>query len=47
MVELKENQLKEIHGGSATGLVLLGLLALGTIAAGIIDGITRPLSCHE
>jgi len=47
MIKLKENQLKEIKGGSATGLILLSILAIGTILAGVLDGYTRPLKCHE
>lgn len=47
MTKLKEEQLRNIEGGSATGLVLLGIIAIGTIITGIFDGIVRPLSCHE
>jgi len=46
MQKLKNEQLKEIWGGSATGIIL-GILAIGTIIAGILDGLVRPLPCHE
>lgn len=46
MTKLKEEQLMKIEGGSGS-IVIFGILALGTIIAGIIDGFTRPLSCHE
>ncbi len=47
MIKLKEEQLENIEGGSGAGFIVLGILALGTIIAGMIDGFVRPLSCHE
>ncbi len=47
MKKLNTEELLKIEGGSGGGLLILGLIALGTIIAGIIDGFTRPLACHE
>lgn len=47
MTKLKIEELNQIYGGNGGGLILLGIIAIGTIIAGIIDGIVRPLSCHE
>lgn len=47
MQTLKNEELEQIKGGSATGLIVLGILALGVIVAGILDGFSRPLSCNE
>lgn len=47
MKTLRNEELEQIKGGSATGLVILGILAFGVIAAGILDGYSRPLSCNE
>ncbi len=46
MKKLNQEELEKINGGSAS-IIILGILAVGTIIAGIIDGITRPLGCHE
>ena len=46
-MKLKNEDLQEIYGGASTGLLILGVIALATLIAGIIDGYTRPLSCHE
>ncbi len=45
-MKLTSEELKEIQGGSTTAIIL-GVIALGTIIAGIIDGLVRPLACHE
>lgn len=47
MKNLEKEQLEEIWGGSVSSILVVGLVAIGTILAGIIDGITRPLACNE
>lgn len=48
MKKLNQEELLKVEGGSGSGaLIVLGIIAIGTIIAGIIDGFTRPLSCHE
>lgn len=47
MKNLEKEQLKQIWGGSATSVLLISILGLGTIIAGIVDGFLRPLKCHE
>jgi len=47
MKKLEKEQLEEIWGGSVSSILVAGLIALGAILAGIIDGITRPLACNE
>jgi uncharacterized membrane protein len=46
-MKLKNEELLEIYGGGGSGLIILGIIALITVIAGIIDGFTRPLSCNE
>lgn len=47
MKKLTQEELLKIEGGSSLGLIALGIIAIGTIIVGIIDGFTRPLSCHD
>ncbi len=47
MNKLNKDELENIRGGSATGIIIIGILAIGTIIAGILDGYTRPLRCNE
>lgn len=46
MVELKDNELKEINGGIS---LMGGLAIVGGIIflVGVFDGYTRPLKCNE
>ncbi|MCI8467714.1 MAG: hypothetical protein HFI08_05990 [Bacilli bacterium] len=46
-MNLKKEELIEIYGGGGSGLLVLGIIALITLVAGIIDGFTRPLKCNE
>ena len=42
---LSETELKEIHGGTSTGLIL-GIVGYAiTFIIGIFDGYYRPLGC--
>lgn len=46
MVEINENDLKNIQGG---GISIWGALGIGTIVTfliGVIDGFVRPLKCN-
>lgn len=48
MKEITQEQLKEMNGGGLTAFwVALGIAAVITLIAGIIDGYTRPLSCND
>ncbi len=46
MERLQESELFMVSGGAAKKALLFGLLALGTLVAGIIDGLLRPLKCN-
>ena len=48
MKELREEEEKEVKGGSGIGIVI-GLIAFGLfdLIAGIIDGYSRPLVCRK
>lgn len=46
-MKIEKEELQNIYGGGSVGLLILGVIGLGTLIAGIIDGYTRPLSCHE
>ncbi|MCI8393947.1 MAG: hypothetical protein HFH86_00480 [Bacilli bacterium] len=46
-MKLSNIQLQEIYGGEAAGLIILGLALMTTLIVGIIDGLVRPLKCHE
>lgn len=47
MTLLKEQELFEINGGGVKKGLIIGLVALGALVAGIIDGLLRPLKCHS
>jgi len=42
---LKDNELLNLNGGAVNKSLIFGLLALGTLVIGIIDGLLRPLKC--
>lgn len=46
-MKLTNIQLEEIYGGEGAGLIVLGLFLITTLIVGIIDGLVRPLKCHE
>lgn len=46
MQKLEANELVKIEGGGVKKSLIFGLIALGTLVAGIIDGLLRPLKCH-
>lgn len=46
MEKIQETELLMISGGGVKKSLLFGLLALGTLVAGIIDGLLRPLKCN-
>lgn len=46
-MKLHNDELQKIYGGASPGILILGIIGLATLIAGIIDGYTRPLSCHE
>ncbi len=46
-MKLENEELQNIYGGGAGGLFILGIIGLGTLLAGIIDGFTRPLPCND
>lgn len=47
MEKLKEQELYEITGGAVKKSVIFGILAVGALIAGIIDGLLRPLKCNK
>lgn len=50
MVEIKNDDLKQITGGKKAGIwTTIGIVAsvIGTLIAGIIDGYYRPLGCNK
>jgi lactobin A/cerein 7B family class IIb bacteriocin len=46
MVKLNETELQAINGGISVWTAI-GIGALITFLAGVIDGIVRPLSCNK
>lgn len=44
---LSDCELNDIEGGAIKKTLVLGLVALGVLVAGIIDGLIRPLKCHS
>lgn len=46
MVKLSESELKDINGGISVWTAI-GIGALVTFIAGVIDGIVRPLACRK
>jgi lactobin A/cerein 7B family class IIb bacteriocin len=44
MKNLKNNELREIEGG-ISGWVIIGVSALITLVAGLLDGITSKVKC--
>lgn len=44
---LKTEELYNINGGAMKKALLTGLVAIGVLLAGIIDGLFRPLKCHR
>ena len=47
MKELKQEELKNIYGGSLSFGALLGIGALITFFIGLVDGYIRPLACNK
>jgi len=47
MNNLKDSELCMITGGAIKKSLVVGLLALGALVAGIIDGLLRPLKCRS
>ena len=47
MQNLKDSELYMITGGALKKGLIFGLLAVGALVAGIIDGLLRPLKCHS
>lgn len=46
MTKIKEEELKRINGG-ISGWAVIGICALVTFLAGVVDGIARPLKCNS
>lgn len=46
MKTLQVEEMKNITGGGITAWGAVGIGALLTFLAGVIDGIARPLKCH-
>ena len=44
---LTEKETTEIYGGVAKSVIALGIMGLGVLIAGIIDGYFRPLKCNK
>jgi len=44
---LNDCELYNIEGGAIKKSLVMGLLALGVLVAGIIDGLLRPLKCNS
>jgi len=44
---LNECELYKIEGGAIKKSLVVGLLALGVLITGIIDGLLRPLKCRS
>jgi len=43
---LKEEELYKIEGGAIKKSLVAGIIAIGVLIAGIIDGLIRPLKCN-
>ena len=46
MKKLKDEELKEVHGG-ISGWAIAGISLIVTFLAGVIDGIARPEKCRS
>ena len=46
MEKLKVEEMKQIVGGGITAWGALGIGAILTFIAGVIDGFARPFKCH-
>lgn len=44
---LNNCELNDVEGGAIKKSLLIGLVAIGVLVAGIIDGLLRPLKCHS
>lgn len=44
---LTKSELYNIEGGALKKTIALGLVAVGVLIAGIIDGLLRPLKCRS
>ncbi len=47
MKDLTKNEMKNIKGGGLSAAAIIGIGALVTFLAGIIDGFVRPLGCNK
>ncbi len=46
MIEISNNELKQIDGGSFNVGIAIAIAAGITFIVGVIDGIVRPLKCN-
>lgn len=46
MEKMNELELKKINGGGLTFWGTIGIAAIVTFIAGVLDGFTRPLKCN-
>ena len=46
MIEIKNDELKQINGGGFNVGVAIAIAAGITFIVGVIDGIVRPLKCN-
>ena len=46
MIEISNNELKQINGGSFNVGIAIAIAAGITFIVGVIDGIVRPLKCN-
>lgn len=44
---LNDCELMSIEGGAIKKSLIVGLVAIGVLVAGIIDGLLRPLKCNS
>ena len=47
MVELQEQELLEVKGGSISAITVIGIGALVVFLAGLISGYTNPEKCNN
>ncbi len=47
MNNLTKEEMKQIKGGGISVWAIVGIGALVTFLAGVIDGIVRPLDCNK
>ena len=47
MIELNKEETKKIKGGGVSAFVVVGISALITLIAGIVDGFVRPIGCCD